>query len=124
VKARPSEKGKGRYQLGDKVGWQASSKTKVHEGKVVEVVKYGMYPSVARPPEKYPVVTWPELMGAHYCREHESYVVEDAKGKRWWPRVGNLDLLEPCSDEAIKSKNAKSIGKRFGDATRKRTKQS
>jgi hypothetical protein len=130
VKVRPSEKGKGRYQLGDKVSWQASSKTKAHEGEVVEVVKYGMYPSVVRPPEKHPVVTWPELMGAHYCREHESYVIEDGTGHRWWPRVGNLQLIEKGDGQTKENKrqadavaNEKAARKRKHAAAARRRKK-
>lgn len=49
----------------------------------MEVVKYGMYPDFH-----------PRLKVRGYYREHESYVVEDSKGRRYWPRVGNLTLCE------------------------------
>lgn len=92
MKQRPYDRGKGRFLLEDTVEWDGSKY--LHKGIVVEVVKYGMYPTITRPPAEYPVVTWPELSGCHCYREHESYVVEDASGKRWWPRVGNLRLVE------------------------------
>ena len=91
---RPYDRGKGRFSLDQTVTWKASKKGKVHKGVIVEVVKYGMYPSVTRPPDQYPVITWPELCTSHYCRDHESYVIEDETGRRWWPRVGNLILVE------------------------------
>lgn len=28
-----------------------------------------------------------------YYREHESYIVEDSKGNRRWPRVGTIRLI-------------------------------
>jgi hypothetical protein len=94
MKLKPYERGKGRFQLDEAVTWQAGTDKKEHVGRIVEVVKYGMYPAITQPPARYPEVTWPELQGQHYYREHESYVVEDAKGKRWWPRVGNLRRQE------------------------------
>lgn len=71
------ERGQGRFHLHDHVQWLG------HSGKVVEVVKYGMYPD------------WHlHLKVRGYYREHESYIVEDDRGKRWWPRVGNLHLMK------------------------------
>lgn len=95
-------RGLGRFKLGDCVAWQARNTTPKHTGKIVEVVPYGMYPSCCpnerdirqkRKLEKKDAV-WKNLLGCGYYREHESYVVEDVQGKRWWPRVGNLRILE------------------------------
>jgi len=83
---------KGRFAKGDLVEWRASKNGIVHAGEVVEVVSFGMYPKVTAPGVHHTIITWPELCRAHYCREHESYVVEDYDGKHWWPRVGNLVL--------------------------------
>lgn len=79
-KIQLSLRGKGRFQLHDRVEWLG------HTGVIVEVVKYGMYPG-----------KHPKLLVRGYYREYESYVVEDERGKRWWPRVGNLRLL--CNEE-------------------------
>jgi hypothetical protein len=95
-------RGVGRFKLGDIVTWQARQNSKRHTGRVVEIVNYGMYPSCCpneqeirkvRKIEKKDIV-WKNLIGNGYYREHESYVVEDTKGKRWWPRVGTLRLVE------------------------------
>jgi hypothetical protein len=69
---------------------------------VVEIVPYGLYPTCC--PNEQEIrkqrkldrkdAVWPNLFNCGYYREHESYVVEDSKGKRWWPRVGTLRLLE------------------------------
>lgn len=75
-----SERGKERFQLGDIVTWYSNI------GRIIEVVPYGMYP-----------VRQPRLRVRGYYREHESYVVQDSKGRRYWPRVGNLKLEK--SDE-------------------------
>ncbi len=98
----PNLKGKGRFRLGDIVEWRASSKGAEHCGEIVEVVKYGLYPTVSR--HEHIIlktrklvrsdIDWPELNSAAYYREHESYVAEDVTGRRWWPRVGNLRLVD------------------------------
>lgn len=38
------------------------------------------------------------LLKCGYMREHESYVVEDESGKRWWPRVGCLSLISSSEE--------------------------
>lgn len=95
-------RGKGLFQLGDIVTWQASKKHKPHIGVVVEIVNYARHPSVCptqaeitqhRALRKSDVV-WMNLYKSGNWRDHESYVVEDDVGKRWWPRVGNLTLLK------------------------------
>lgn len=70
-----SERGRDQYKLADIVSWYS------RVGRIVEVVPYGMYP-----------IKQPRLRVRGYYREHESYVVEDEKGKRYWPRVGTLKL--------------------------------
>ena len=96
-----STRGIGRFQLGDSVTWRSSSLTPYHFGTIVEVVKYNLYPTIAKNEKEIlktrkmqkEDIDWPELVRAAYYRDHESYIIEDAKGKRWWPRVGNLKLL-------------------------------
>ena len=95
-----TERGKGRFQLGQWVTWQSARTKPMHIGKIVEIVEYGQYPSIVRPPQCYPEVTWKELCRIGYYREFESYVVEDANGKRWWPRVGTLRVLHDAPQQA------------------------
>lgn len=71
------ERGRGAFHISDAVRWGK------REGRVVEVVPYGMYPDYHA-----------RLKVRGYYREHESYVVEDVKGRRYWPRVGNLIKVE------------------------------
>ncbi len=94
MKERPCDRGKGRFKLGQRVQWRASRFKPLHVGTIVEVVSYGFYPEVTKPPATYPAVTWRELLKVGYYREFESYVVEDESGKRWWPRVGNLRVFD------------------------------
>lgn len=77
-------RGVGRFHLHDLVQWLG------HSGKIVEIVRYGMYPKQHH-----------TLRARGYCREYESYIVEDDRGKRWWPRVGNLHLVKR-KEEKIK----------------------
>lgn len=70
-------RGKGRYKLGDMVQWRKKV------GTIVEVVPYGLEPH----PHK-------ALRIRGFWREWESYVVQDKKGKHFWPRVGYLSLVE------------------------------
>lgn len=92
----------GRFGLGDYVTWQAGRHKPWHTGTIVQVVPRGLYPDCC-PNEKEILkerrlkkedVVWKNLFHCGYYRDHESYVVEDGKGKRWWPRVGNLMLIE------------------------------
>jgi hypothetical protein len=76
-KIPPNTRGEGCFQLGDTVSWFSKV------GRIVEVVPYGRYPKI-RP--------CPRLRG--YWREQETYVVEDVCGRRYWPRVGCLTLVE------------------------------
>lgn len=69
-------RGVGVFSLHDPIMWLS------HTGRIVEVVPYGKYPD-----------RHPTLKVRGYYREHESYIVQDDRGKRWWPRVGNLHLL-------------------------------
>lgn len=71
------QRGVGQFQLGDIVTWLT------HKGEIVEVVPYGMYPKKHH-----------TLHVKGYYREYESYIVQDDRGKRWWPRVGTLHLLK------------------------------
>lgn len=71
------ERGKGNFYLGQCVSWFGKIV------RIVEVVSYGMYPK----PQK-------RLRVRGYYREYESYVVEDSRGRKYWPRVGNLKHLE------------------------------
>jgi hypothetical protein len=70
------ERGKGLYKLGDLVVWC----NKIV--RIVEVVPYGTYPM----PQK-------KLRVRGYYREYESYVVEDSKGQKHWPKTGSLKLF-------------------------------
>lgn len=70
------ERGAGRFHLLDPVTCGK------RQGRIVEVVLFGMYPALHA-----------TLRVRGYYREHESYIVEDERGKRWWPRVGTLHLL-------------------------------
>lgn len=97
---RPCERGVGKFKLGQRVTWRASKFKPPHCGVIVEVVEYGQYPSITKPPATYPEVTWKELCRIGYYREFESYVVEDDKGKRWWPRVGNLRVLDDAPQQS------------------------
>lgn len=105
MKPKPYERGKGRFHRHDMVEWSGPRHT--HRGEIVEVVKYGMYPTVCRNEHEIlktrkmrkEDIDWPELHRAAYYREHESYVVEDVKGKRWWPRVGNLVLVQELNED-------------------------
>jgi hypothetical protein len=104
VKPKPYDRGKGRFRKHDIVEW--SGTRDIHRGEIVQVVKYGQYPMVCRKEHEIlktrklrkEDIDWPNLYTAAYYREHESYVVEDAQGKRWWPRVGCLKLLRGASD--------------------------
>jgi hypothetical protein len=99
-KPKPYERGIGRFHLGDIVEWRGSKHK--HKGEIVQVVKYGMYPMVCRNEHEIlktrklrkEDIDWPELHTGAYYREHESYVVEDRLGKRWWPRVRCLRLVQ------------------------------
>lgn len=93
-------RGKGRFKLGQRVAWQSSKLKPLHTGVIVEVVEYGQYPTITKPPATYPEVTWKELQKIGYYREFESYVVEDETGKRWWPRVGTLRVLYDAPQQA------------------------
>lgn len=107
MKEPPNHRGRGRFLLLDIVQWCAGRGKKTHTGIIMEVVKYGMYPTVCR--NEHIIlkvrklikedIDWPELISSAYYREHESYVVEDASGKRWWPRVGHLTLIKRSGKE-------------------------
>lgn len=107
MKPAPIEKGKGRFHLGDIVDWQASSNVALRRGEIVEVVKYGGYPRLSRREAEINKtrkleradIDWPELIHHGFMREHESYVVEDYQGKRYWPRVGNLRLVSEMNED-------------------------
>jgi hypothetical protein len=66
-------RGVGCFKLGDVV------KVGDRRGKIVEVVKFGMYPE-----------RWKGLRVRGYYREHESYIVEMQDGTHRWPRVGAI----------------------------------
>ena len=77
----------GRFAIGDWVAWQAAIGKPKHEGRIIVIVGAHEYPvSINRVAYFQPPI--PRFTG--FWRDHESYVVEDAEGKRWWPRVGNL----------------------------------
>lgn len=76
-----SSRGSGICQLGDKVRWLGK------EGTVIEIIPYGMYPQLQE-----------RLKVCGYYREYESYIVEDAKGQRYWPRVGSLTKMEKTNE--------------------------
>jgi hypothetical protein len=79
----------GRFKIGETVAWQAGKGKARHIGRVIAVVGAHEYPvNVNRVAYFDPPI--PTFRG--FWRDHESYVVEDAEGKRWWPRVGNLVL--------------------------------
>jgi len=100
-------RGVGRFKLHDIVEWRAAKHLRPHRGEIVEVVKFNLYPTISRREREIlktrkmrkEDIDWPELNRAAYYREHESYVVEDAQGKRWWPRVGNLRLVQELNDD-------------------------
>ena len=104
-KVKPYDRGKGRFHLHDIVQWCGPKYA--HRGEIVEVVKYGIYPTVCRNEAAIlktrkltrKDIDWPNLYTDAYYREHESYVVEDATGKRWWPRVGRLSLVQDMNDD-------------------------
>lgn len=70
-------RGVGRFKLGDVV------KVGGRKGKVVEVVKFGMYPR-----------KWPTLRVRGYYREHESYILRMQDGTHRWPRVGAMEKVK------------------------------
>lgn len=81
---------KGRFSLHQVVQWRSKKGGPLHIGKIILVIDAGKYPHyVARDAG---------LLGPipqqGFFRDHESYVVEDSKGQRYWPRVGNLKLVE------------------------------
>lgn len=73
-------RGVGRFKLGDRFLTKKGLLT------IVEVVPYGMYPDMH-----------PHLKVYGYYRQEESYIVEDPKGYRRWPRVGYLLKLNQVS---------------------------
>jgi hypothetical protein len=92
----PLDHGVGRFQVGDRVRWKASALGHERSGVIVQVVARGDYPAVCAPPDNPPAVTFPELNGHHYYRDHESYVVAvpfPRRDRRYWPRVGCLELV-------------------------------
>ena len=66
-------RGVGRFKIGN------SFDTGKDTLRIVEIVPYGMYPDMH-----------PRLKVWGYYRQEESYVVEDIRGNRRWPRVGYL----------------------------------
>jgi hypothetical protein len=88
MKEPPASKGKGLFLLLDEVSSCHSSKYKERVGKIVQIIPYGTYPAD---------IFGKDLRGIRYrgwWRNHESYIVEDASGKRWWPRVCHLTLIK------------------------------
>lgn len=72
------------FVVGERVMWVVPRHAVIHRGTVVRVVPHGTYPLD---------VMAGRLRGCRYrgwWRPHESYVVEDAKGRHWWPRVTHL----------------------------------
>ena len=78
----------GRFALGEVVKWRAKATQPEHVGTIILVVPERKWPSLLGKAFTPPV---PNFKG--YWRDHESYVVQDEKGKRWWPRVGNLEKV-------------------------------
>lgn len=78
---------RGRFSLGDRVWWVVKNGVR-HEGAVILIVDPRNYPDIqfkqSKIQKKYNVRT------RGYYRYEESYVVEDAEGRQWWPRVGWL----------------------------------
>src|SRR6185312_12343157 len=88
MKEPPASKGKGLFSLFDSVQW-TSSKDVIRSGKITHIIPYGTYPAD---------IFGKDLRGLRYrgwWRNHESYIVEDVGGRRWWPRVCHLSLLKP-----------------------------
>jgi hypothetical protein len=88
MKEPPATKGKGLFSLLDEVSSQPSPNHVVRSGKVIQIIPYGTYPAD---------IFGKDLRGIRYrgwWRNHESYIVEDASGKRWWPRVCHLTLIK------------------------------
>jgi hypothetical protein len=74
----------GRFKVGQRVQWRSRSDGAMHQGAIVEVVPRGMYPGREH--------TTLVLHG--YYRETETYVVQCGE-RAYWPRVGNLERIEP-----------------------------
>lgn len=88
MKEPPAAKGKGLFSLLDEVSSCPSPKHKARAGKIVKIIPYGTYPAN---------ILGKDLRGIRYrgwWRNHESYIVEDASGKWWWPRVCHLTLIK------------------------------
>lgn len=101
MKEPPNHRGRGRFHLLDIVQWCAGRGKKTHMGTIVQVVPYGTYPRCCHNEKeilktrhiKKEDVEWMNLLKCGFMRDYESYVVENGSGKRWWPRVGNLQLI-------------------------------
>lgn len=78
---------RGRFSVGDRVWWIVKNGVR-HEGTVILIVEPRNYPDIqfkqSKIQKKYNIRT------RGYYRYEESYVIEDAKGQQWWPRVGWL----------------------------------
>jgi hypothetical protein len=75
---------RGRFKVGERVQWRTRSGGPLHLGTVIEVVPRGLYPGREH--------TTLVLHG--YYRETETYVVQCGE-RAYWPRVGNLERIEP-----------------------------
>lgn len=81
---------KGRFSLQQVVQWRSKKGGPLHIGKIIMVIDAGKYPIyVARD-----TGVQGKIPQQGFFRDHESYIVEDSKGQRYWPRVGNLKLVE------------------------------
>lgn len=74
------------FAVGDHVRWKSHCPhgKRVHIGTVVRVLPAGTYPHnvyAERPPG---------LRYRGWWRPRESYIVVDARGRHWWPRVSLL----------------------------------
>jgi hypothetical protein len=79
----------GRFKEGDFVSWSCHYQGPIHRGVIILAVPARSYAQIEVNKRKLSLKI-PPFKG--YWRYHESYIVRDAKGKYWWPRVGNLKL--------------------------------
>lgn len=81
----------GRFSLGDTVEWWIKDK-KYHLGRVILVVPPKTYPDAEF--KKQGVTKEYRVRSRGYYRYEESYIIEDAGGQQWWPRVGWLRRVD------------------------------
>jgi hypothetical protein len=83
----------GRFTLGQHVCWKENRHKRILEGTIVAIVpprKYPTHPSVVNTLE----VSMESLRYRGYYRYEESYLIQDKRGKLYWPRVAFLTPIK------------------------------